>query len=270
MMRAHHSLQGLPFPVHALGPSLGIYGFNRKLLPWLRNNLDRFDGIVVGGLWQYHSIALWMAVRGTSHRYVVFPHGMLDPYFNRAYPWKFLKKVALLVSWPKDVCSGMHTGFCLHPRRSRGWLPKAFGTAREMVWWCRMERLDLTWVRNNREPHFFAFFRNLKAERFLLYLGRIHHKKGCDLLIEAFAKHAESDPALHLVIAGPDKSGWSKKLMALADSSWSGRSHYLAGHAGGRCEVGRVLCCRRHLFFRLTRRISESPWRKPSRAPCLF
>src|SRR4051812_46195022 len=56
-------VQGLAYPVHALGPSLGIYGFNFKMLPWLKKNLGRFDGIVVGGLWQYHSIALWMATQ---------------------------------------------------------------------------------------------------------------------------------------------------------------------------------------------------------------
>ena len=29
------------------------YGFNTKLLPWLKANRDRFDGVVVNGLWQY-------------------------------------------------------------------------------------------------------------------------------------------------------------------------------------------------------------------------
>jgi glycosyltransferase involved in cell wall biosynthesis len=37
----------------------------------------------------------------------------------------------------------------------------------------------------------------------LLFLSRIHEKKGCDLLIAAFAKVAQKDAALHLVLAGP-------------------------------------------------------------------
>ena len=41
----------IPFPVHALGPIQTVYGYTRKLLPWLRANRDRFDGVVVNGLW---------------------------------------------------------------------------------------------------------------------------------------------------------------------------------------------------------------------------
>ena len=46
-------LNDIGFPVHALGPTRTKYGFNAKLLPWLRDNRHRFDGVVVNGLWQY-------------------------------------------------------------------------------------------------------------------------------------------------------------------------------------------------------------------------
>jgi glycosyltransferase involved in cell wall biosynthesis len=38
-----------------------------------------------------------------------------------------------------------------------------------------------------------------------LFLGRIHEKKGCDLLIRAFAKIASHDSDLQLVMAGPEQ-----------------------------------------------------------------
>jgi glycosyltransferase involved in cell wall biosynthesis len=52
-------------------------------------------------------------------------------------------------------------------------------------------------------------------ERFVLGLGRVVHRKGFDLLIEAFARIAEQDPDLGLVIGGdgPDLP----RLRALAD-----------------------------------------------------
>jgi len=59
---------------------------------------------------------------------------------------------------------------------------------------------------------FFAAYPHLRGKRLLLFLSRIHVKKGCDLLIEAFARVAASDPSLHLVMAGPDQTGWQAEL----------------------------------------------------------
>jgi glycosyltransferase involved in cell wall biosynthesis len=63
---------------------------------------------------------------------------------------------------------------------------------------------------------FFARCPKARGKRFLLFLGRIHRKKGCDLLIDAFAKVAASDPDLDLVIVGPDSQQWQAKLQQTA------------------------------------------------------
>jgi glycosyltransferase involved in cell wall biosynthesis len=63
---------------------------------------------------------------------------------------------------------------------------------------------------------FFERHPELKGKRFLLFMGRIHPKKGCDLLIEAFASVRQGDPECYLVIAGPDQAGMQSQLMALA------------------------------------------------------
>ena len=58
----------------------------------------------------------------------------------------------------------------------------------------------------------------VKNKRVLLFLSRIHEKKGCDLLIEAFADVATFDRDLCLVIAGPAEPALLERLKGMAAS----------------------------------------------------
>jgi len=49
-----------------------------------------------------------------------------------------------------------------------------------------------------------------------LFLGRLQEKKGCDLLIQAFARVAARDERLRLVMAGPGDEAWVAHLKELA------------------------------------------------------
>ena len=84
-------LRDLEFRITALGPVHTKYGYNSKLVPWLTANRDRFAGAVVHGLWQYCGVATRKVFHG-RRPYMVFVHGMLDPYFKRTFPLKHLKK----------------------------------------------------------------------------------------------------------------------------------------------------------------------------------
>ncbi len=52
----------------------------------------------------------------------------------------------------------------------------------------------------------------LRAKRVVLYLGRLHPKKGLDLLVEAWGGVVRRDPEAHLVLAGPDSEGTASRL----------------------------------------------------------
>ena len=67
-----------PFTIHALGSW-------KNLVPWLRENRSRIDGVVLHGMWESLSLAVLRSIAGHVP-YVVYPHGMLDPYFKRAFP----------------------------------------------------------------------------------------------------------------------------------------------------------------------------------------
>ncbi len=208
-------VRSFPLAVHALGPSGRGYGYNKRLVPWLIQHAREYDAVIVNGLWQYHSFGAWRALRGAGVRYFVFTHGMLDPWFKRTYPLKHLKK---WLYWPwadykvlRDASGVLFTSEeeRLLARRSF-WLYSA--NERVVAYGTSAPPADSKPLRDA----FLAAHPHLQGSRVLLFLSRIHEKKGCDLLIQAFAGVANSDPALHLVIAGPDAEGWVPRLKSLA------------------------------------------------------
>ena len=204
-------LRDLPFPVHALGRTRKSW-YAPRLLPWLRANRHRFDGVVVHGLWEYTGLAALLAFRGKLP-YVVFPHGMLDPWFKRAFPNKHRKKWLYWLSAEYWVLRGAYRVlFTTALERDlaeesfflRRWEPMVVALGAEPP---PADRRTLLNAFHARCPE-------LAGSRFVLFLGRIHLKKGCDLLVRAFAEVAETDPELHLVMAGPDPSRWQEELKA--------------------------------------------------------
>jgi len=207
-------LADIGFPVHALGPVTSTYGYNTKLLPWLRANRHRFDGVVVNGLWQYCGFAAWRALHGKTP-YVVFTHGMLDPYFKHAFPLKHIKKWLYWVPFEYRVLRDAYRVLFTSKAEKR-LAEESFSLHR---WNAYVVPYGASGPSGDSEQQMRAFFEKCPAvegKRFLLFLGRIHRKKGCDMLIDAFAKVAAKDPDLHLVMAGPDQQGWSAKLKETA------------------------------------------------------
>lgn len=220
-------LSNYSFPVHALGPALGRYGFSLRLNLWLRANLHRFDCVIVNGLWGYPGVAALDEVRGRLP-YFVFTHGMLDPYFKHRFPLKHLKKWLYWLLVERRVLadadyvlftSAAEAALAKQTFRLHRWreliVPYGCGqppeTTAEMhdAFFARCPEVSARGLKRSACGH-------EGARRFLLFLGRLHPKKGCDLLIEAFARTAALDPELDLVMAGPDEVGWTPQLKAMA------------------------------------------------------
>lgn len=203
-------LASIGFPVHALGPTWTTYGFNRKLLPWLRANRDRFDGVVVNGLWQYCGYAAWRALAGNTP-YVVFTHGMLDPYFRYAFPLKHIKKWIYWVPFEYRVLRDAYR-VLFTSKAEKNLAEQSFSLHRWNPYVVPYGASGPVGEPEVMKRAFFDVCHAVEGKRYLLFLGRIHRKKGCDLLIDAFIQVAGNDPGLHLVMAGPDQQQWSKQL----------------------------------------------------------
>ncbi|OAM88321.1 glycosyltransferase [Termitidicoccus mucosus] len=214
-------LREFALPCHALGPGRGSYGYSARLVPWLRAHRDDYDAVVVDGIWQYHAFGVRRALRGTETPYFVFTHGMLDPWFKRTYPLKHLKK---WLYWPwgdyrvlRDAQAVLFT--CEEERR----------LARESFWLYRCRERVIGFGTGappddaaRQEAAFRAKFPETDGRQCLLFLGRIHEKKGVDLLLRAFASEIADKgknpehARWHLVIAGPDDNTYGSEMRALA------------------------------------------------------
>jgi len=201
--------------VHAFGPTpdRNRYYFNPALQKWLEANYQRFDGIIVNGVWQFHGLAVRRVVAG-RRPYVVFAHGMLDPYFMRRFPLKHLKKLAY---WMMFECRNLDLAeaVCFTSEEEMRIAAEGFPFRK------RFKRVVVPYgtIGPSGDPEclkraFRAVCPALDGKPYLLYLGRLHQKKGCDLLLQAYASAASRN--IDLVMAGPDDAGWESELRSQA------------------------------------------------------
>jgi glycosyltransferase involved in cell wall biosynthesis len=199
---------------YGLGPSLLTYGFSFRFLSWLRTNLCRYDIVVLNGIWTFSSFGSWLVLRRLRIPYVVFTHGMLDPWFRRQYPLKHLKK---LLYWPwaeyRVLRDAARVLFTCEEERILARQSFSLYSAKEAVVLYGTSGPD---AGDSVDDEFFLRFPELRGKRIALFLSRIHEKKGIDLLIRGFARaFAESDD-WRLVVAGPGPTGLKRELKRIA------------------------------------------------------
>jgi len=203
-----------PVPVHALRGT-GGYGWTPVLGNWLRSHGPDYAGVFVHGLWQWQGEGTRLGLRGSGTPYWVFPHGMLDPWFRKNFPWRHARKT---LYWKlresRVVRDAAGVIFTSEEEQVRGRTTFA-------PWHVKQEAVIP--LGTTAPPQmggescvgFLERFPALRGKRLLLFLGRLHEKKGGDLLIEAFRLVA---PPLHLVFAGPWASArLETQWRALAD-----------------------------------------------------
>ncbi|PSB45434.1 transferase [Cyanosarcina cf. burmensis CCALA 770] len=213
-------IKTFPLKVYALGPGKFSYGYSQDFRLWLQQNATNYDRIIVHGIWQYSSFGTWLALNSLRNQghcipYFVYTHGMLDPWFKYQYPLKHLKKW-LYWFWAeyRVLRDAQAVFFTSEAERI---------LARKSFWLYKCNEVVVNYGTAapagdpvTQRQTFLDRFPELRDKRLLLFLSRIHVKKGCDLLIEAFAKVAAGTDDLHLVMAGPDRTGWQAELQQQA------------------------------------------------------
>ncbi len=198
-----------------LGHYAGKYALSFRLVRWLIQHGRQYDAIVVDGIWQFHSAAVVFSLHPKKIPYFVMPHGMLDPWFNTGHPLKYAKKLVYWFFVERHVV-GNAKGVLFTTESERELARKSFPlyTAKETmmtIGTAPPPSIEMTEVEKWRS------FPEADNKKLILFLGRLHEKKGCDLLIRAFHDLGNSTNDYRLVIAGPDNNGLAAKLRREAE-----------------------------------------------------
>ncbi len=209
------------------------YNYSPHLRPWLQQHVHEYDVVLVHGLWNYATYAASRVLPKSGVPYFVFTHGMMDPWFRDTYPLKHLAKQAFWLLAEGPLMAGARSVLFTSEEEkmlARGVFAGHSGYKETVVGYG-----------TNRPPAptaeqtaaFKAACPKVGDKPYLLFLSRIHPKKGCDLMIQAFAGIAEQVPDLQLVIAGPDQIGWVATLQAQAQAlGVADRVHFPGGVFG--------------------------------------
>lgn len=203
-------LREWPGEITGVGPGRTRFGWTPGLAPALAREAPQAQALVVHGLWQFHNLAARKACQAAGVPVLVFPHGMLDPWALRQ---SWIKRLTKAIAWPLVTapllrqaarlcftCEEELTAAApaLHAIPfTPAILPLGVEAAPDAVEVLRGEF-------QSREP-------SLRGRKILLFLGRLHPKKGCDLLVEGFAQWRRTLPESsraqhHLRLAGPPHS----------------------------------------------------------------
>jgi glycosyltransferase involved in cell wall biosynthesis len=216
---------------------LSKYRYSAAMVPWLKAHSAEYDAIIISGLWRYLTRGALKGLAESPTPYFVFTHGMLDPWF---------KEGARLKHWGKQLSWLWSEGRLLADARAVLFTSQEEKRLAEGAFWPYRVRAEVVSYGTNDVSGSSAdqikVFRTLVPalgeRRFLLFLSRIHHKKGCDLLVEAFAGLARQDPELDLVIAGPDQEGLVDKLRALGTRLGVVERLHFPGMLSGEAKTG--------------------------------
>ena len=173
----------------------------------LKNSMKHFDIVYIISIWNFPILAASHYCRKFNKPYIISPRGALDDYTFAVKAWK--KKPYFNLISKRDIINsaGIH-----------------FTTEEEFNNWNRLfnikckEYIVPNGIILDDYVHFLSKnelktkYPFLKNKKILLFLGRIHPKKGLDILIDAFHRLINTRKNVHLLIVGNDEENYKNIL----------------------------------------------------------
>jgi len=196
--------------------------------PWRRSHLKELirgaDGIHIHGIWETHCAVGAALTQSCRRPYILSAHGMLEQW---ALQNKRLKKAvyATLVE-----TNNLRRATCLRAlTRAEVGDYRRIGLTNPVA----VVPSGVAIPEDVSASLFLDAYPQLAGKRVMLYLGRLHAKKGLTMLVRAWASSSSSFDDAHLVIAGPDFDGTRAALESLVDELGIRHQVTFTGMLGG-------------------------------------
>ena len=201
---------GSPIPVshmprgkaHWLGRDAGGRNFTELI--------ESASGIHIHGLWEQSTFVAARTARIAGKPYIVSAHGMLQSWALRNKRFKKAVYAALIER------SNLNRAACLHALTYAEVKDyRDFGLQNPIA----VIPNGVEIPAQTDSEAFLSAFPHLRGQRLVLFMSRLHFKKGLDILCKAWKSAAKRWPDAHLVLAGPDFENTRASVEALVADS---------------------------------------------------
>lgn len=223
---------GLPRVVTLEPPARAAGLFSRAQLARFDDLLRGADVLHLHAVWTPSNAQVAARARALGTPYVVSVHGMLDDW---SMAQKGLKKRVYLLLRGRRMLEGAARVHCTARAeldQARKHFPRGTGEVIPLVF-------DLAPFRTLPGPGAArARWPELDAGRpNLLFLSRVHYKKGIEHLVRAAARLRDADRACTVIVAGTGDESYQRSLEALTAELRLGDLVRFVGHVGGELKL---------------------------------
>jgi len=176
---------------------------------WVRKNSQSYDLVIIHAIWSIVNLRVAAELRRLGIKYLVIPHGSLDPFDLRKK--HFLKKL-LGPHLVRPFLNGSSAILCSTTLEAKRLVTFGSSTARKVLPWPVNPEVVLINRAVARSSCGFT------ADQFVvLFLGRIDYKKGFPVLLPAFKRLIQAGLKVRLIIVGPDSNDYGRKVRSMIE-----------------------------------------------------
>jgi len=211
-------------------------GASSSLRRWITAHAADYDVLHIHGVFSVSTIVASRAAARRGVPYVITPHGMLDRW---ALSQKRLRKRAYLHWVGQPIFARAAAAHALTPRELTDIRHQGMSTPTFVL----PNGIDATQLNEADSRRFRDTFPPARDRDIVLFLGRLHQKKGIDVLIDAFAAAWPARRRPLLVVAGPGSPDFRGNLERRATLRDLHNDILFTGELTGELKVAALKAC---------------------------